>query len=85
MAAPFLHSQMVEGSNQLQSSCKSVIQVKMSPTEMLVVATAKIILFFIILGNMDIKEYFKGKTISNESIYKNCSERKYLYIIKLNF
>lgn len=52
---------------------------------MLVVATAKIILFFIILGNMDIKEYFKGKTISNESIYKNCSERKYLYIIKLNF
>lgn len=85
MAAPFLHSQMVEGSNQLQSSCKSVIQVKMSPTEMLVVATAKIVLFFIILGNMDTKEYFKGKTISNESIYKNCSEHKHLYIIKLNF
>lgn len=57
----------------------------MSPTEMLVVATAKIVLFFIILGNMDTKEYFKGKTISNESIYKNCSEHKHLYIIKLNF
>lgn len=53
--------------------------------EMFVVVIVKIVLFFIILGNMDIKEYFKGKIISNESIYKNCLEYKYLYIIKLNF